>query len=97
MDIKLMYERSVRMSADIFTKAFSAPLKWKAVCELILIFDEKRLSDSDFLTSLLATPPSLSGGVSKRSIALSNIPVPPHGLPSKAGWHIEKGKNPVCF
>ena len=61
-DVNLVYERSVRMSADIFTKAFSDPLKWKAVCELILVLDESRLSNAEFLTSLLATPPSLSGG-----------------------------------
>ena len=61
-DVQLVYERSVRMSADIFTKAFSDPLKWRAVCELILVLDESRLSDTEFLTALLSTPPSLSGG-----------------------------------
>ena len=46
------------MSADIFANAFRDPLKWKAVCELVWISDDKRLSDSDFLSLLL----SLSGG-----------------------------------
>ena len=50
------------MSADIFTKAFGDPIKWRAVCELIFVLDESRLSDTEFLTSLLSTPPSLSGG-----------------------------------
>ena len=75
-DVMLVYERSVRMSADIFTKAFTDHLKWQAVCELILVLHPDRLSDTDFLTSLLSTPPSLSGGVSKRSLALSSAPEP---------------------
>ena len=83
------------MSADIFTKAFSDPLKWRAVCELILVLDESRLSDTEFLTALLSTPPSLSGGVSKRSIALSSVPDPPNEMPSKPGWHVAKYRNPI--
>ena len=36
-DIALVYETSDRQCADIFTKAFSNPDKWKHACELIAV------------------------------------------------------------
>jgi hypothetical protein len=37
-DIILMYEESHRQAADIYTKAFTNPDKWRAAHELISIF-----------------------------------------------------------
>ena len=38
---ELVYEVSCRMAADIYTKAFSDPFKWVAVCVLNDTFDPK--------------------------------------------------------
>ena len=41
--LRLIYEISARMAADIFTKAFSDKAKWLAVCDLINHVDPARL------------------------------------------------------
>jgi len=42
-EIKLTYEVSAKMAADIFTKAFPDKNKWTAVCDLINHIDPARL------------------------------------------------------
>ena len=41
--VRLIYEKSDRMCADIYTKAFTQAEKWDEVCELINVIDPKRL------------------------------------------------------
>ena len=41
--IELVYEMTHRQSADIYTKAFTEPLKWYAVCLLVNVVDGKKL------------------------------------------------------
>ena len=52
-DFELVYEVSCRMAADIYTKAFSDPFKWVAVCGLMNIFDPKTLKKKEFINILL--------------------------------------------
>ena len=51
---ELVYEVSCRMAADIYTKAFSDPFKWVAVCGLIHIFDPKILKEKN--SGLISRP-----------------------------------------
>ncbi|MCP4377402.1 MAG: Ty1/Copia family ribonuclease HI [bacterium] len=81
-DVELCYETSSKMAADIYTKAFTDALKWKVVSELINLLDPTRLKDVGYMTNLLASSPSQSGGVLPPSLVLH-----PDGLPTKAGWH----------
>ena len=43
-DVPLEYEKSDRMAADIFTKAFTDADKWKSACGLIGVCDPAELS-----------------------------------------------------
>ena len=54
------------MAADIYTKAFTDPLKWQGVLELINILDPKLLSDKRYMELLEASSPTQSGGFSLR-------------------------------
>ena len=38
-DIHVLYEESERQAADIYTKSFTNPERWRNACELIGIFD----------------------------------------------------------
>ena len=49
-DVAIIYEESHRQAADIYTKAFTVPDKWRAACELVSIFD------SDFLKCVAIDP-----------------------------------------
>ena len=42
--IRIIYEVSAKMCADIYTKAFTDATKWSAACDLINIVDPKRIS-----------------------------------------------------
>ena len=42
-DVVLTYEVSDRQCADIFTKAFANPEKWRHVCELIAVLSPEHL------------------------------------------------------
>ena len=42
-ELKLAYELSARMCADIFTKGFTEADKWNLVCKLICIIDPAEL------------------------------------------------------
>ena len=55
----LQYELSARMCADIYTKAFTDPLKWKAACWLIGVVDPRELKD---LVALGNDPPPQAEG-----------------------------------
>ena len=61
-DFVLAYETSTKMAADVYTKAFTDANKWRAVRELISIFDPKQLSDLKYLQEVLDSAPSQSGG-----------------------------------
>ena len=61
-DFVLCYEVSSRMAADIYTKAFTDPIKWQVVLELINVFDPTKLSDLKYLSNVLESSPSQSGG-----------------------------------
>ncbi len=42
-DLSLVYEKSAQMCADIYTKAFTDPVKWKTVCWLINVVNPTEL------------------------------------------------------
>ena len=44
-ELQLLYTTSGRMCADIYTKAFSDPEKWRHACDLINIFVRGRLHE----------------------------------------------------
>ncbi|MFM7985535.1 MAG: hypothetical protein ACKPKO_40105, partial [Candidatus Fonsibacter sp.] len=44
-EIRLLYEATARMCADIFTKAFSSAAAWRHACDLIQIVDPKVVSE----------------------------------------------------
>ena len=44
-DLELVYKVSCRMAADVYTKAFSDPFEWVAVCGLIKILNPKSLKE----------------------------------------------------
>ena len=41
----LVYQLSSKMAADVYTKAFHDPIRWKHVCMLVNIFDQGDLDD----------------------------------------------------
>ena len=43
-NVRMFYEQSARMCADIYIKAFTDPVKWSAACDLINIVGPQRLS-----------------------------------------------------
>ena len=43
--VDLQYELSANMRADLYTKAFTDPSKWKAACWLTGVVDPKELAD----------------------------------------------------
>ncbi len=88
-DIVLMYEDSAKMAADIYTKGFVDPTKWKPFCGLINIIDPKLLNDKNYVRLYLTHAPPSDGGIPKRIET-------PEGLPSKAGWHEDENGRPVC-
>jgi hypothetical protein len=58
-DVLLIYEESSRQAADIYTKAFTNPDKWKYACELISIFaSEVQASIACDLEGTKKVPPS---------------------------------------
>ena len=61
-DFVLAYETSTKMAADIYTKAFSDVNKWRAVRELISIYDPALMKDPKYLQEVLDSAPSQSGG-----------------------------------
>ena len=61
-DLTLAYEVSARMAADIYTKAFVDPEKWKSVCMLVGICDPKELDDLATRSKEWEQPLPQSGG-----------------------------------
>ena len=62
--LKMVYELSAKMCADIFTKAFTDKVAWNSVCELINHIDADKLDS--ILRRITAEadqpPPQPSGG-----------------------------------
>ena len=42
-DVDLFYEKSAAMAADIYTKAFTSPVKWASAIELIGLYPPKMI------------------------------------------------------
>jgi hypothetical protein len=51
------------MAADIYTKAFTDPLKWERACELISWLNPSALAEHDYPLHLLEASPSAGGGL----------------------------------
>jgi hypothetical protein len=59
-DVVLLYEESNRQAADIYTKAFTNPDKWRYACELISVFTpEVQASIAGESQSISSVPPLL--------------------------------------
>ena len=58
-NLELIYEESAKMTADIFTKAFTDKAKWQEVCHLVNIVDKEQFYEH----IAYVAPPAAGGGV----------------------------------
>ena len=66
-DLTLAYEVSARVAADIYTKAFADPEKWKSACVLVGICDPKEHDDLASRSTAWEQPLPQSGGTTPHS------------------------------
>ena len=72
-DLKLVYEESSKMCADIFTKAFTDVNKWNEVRDLIGIFDTKTLQQLQLLDTT-QLPEAQPNSLTPTTIPTRNLP-----------------------
>ena len=65
--LTLAYEVSARMAADIYTKAFIDPERWKSACLLVGVCDPKELDDLARRSKEWEQPLPQSGGTTPHS------------------------------
>ena len=67
---KVTWETTEEMAADIYTKSFTNPVKWKELCALIGIFDIKN-PNNRFFSSCVHGPQYAGGGKAPRTASAS--------------------------
>ena len=63
-DLQLVYEKTARMCADIYTKAFTDPAKWQIACWLINIIDTEKLNSFLVYADSLRKPSAVASSTS---------------------------------